>query len=146
MEASLWFVPAASAGQNPHQDHHAVGEGGHGLVPTGPVASPRPPCLLGGRYKGGFRGAGPPEQPLWTQDKLERMGEPYSQCTMNGSDVPVRNLYSNYNTTYSIQVGRQCGPGDRGTLAVRIKQAQGLRARGGGGWSWAGLAVLDFCG
>lgn len=42
---------------------------------------------------------------LWTQDKLERKGEPYSQCTMNGSDVPVRNLYSNYNTTYSIQVG-----------------------------------------
>ncbi|XP_037363320.1 amiloride-sensitive sodium channel subunit beta [Talpa occidentalis] len=36
-------------------------------------------------------------------DKLERMGEPYSQCTVNGSDVPIRNLYSSYNTTYSIQ-------------------------------------------
>ncbi|XP_058142261.1 amiloride-sensitive sodium channel subunit beta [Dasypus novemcinctus] len=36
-------------------------------------------------------------------DKLERMGQPYSQCTMNGSDVPVQNLYSDYNTTYSIQ-------------------------------------------
>uniref|UniRef100_A0A8D1CGI9 Epithelial sodium channel subunit beta n=1 Tax=Sus scrofa TaxID=9823 RepID=A0A8D1CGI9_PIG len=39
-------------------------------------------------------------------DKLERKGEPYSQCTMNGSDVPIQNLYSNYgdyNTTYSIQ-------------------------------------------
>ncbi|XP_034843953.1 amiloride-sensitive sodium channel subunit beta [Mirounga leonina] len=36
-------------------------------------------------------------------DKLERKGEPYSQCTVNGSDVPVRNLYSDYNTTYSIQ-------------------------------------------
>ncbi|XP_038523535.1 epithelial sodium channel subunit beta [Canis lupus baileyi] len=36
-------------------------------------------------------------------DRLERKGEPYSQCTVNGSDVPVRNLYSDYNTTYSIQ-------------------------------------------
>ncbi|KAM9211063.1 epithelial sodium channel subunit beta [Dugong dugon] len=36
-------------------------------------------------------------------DKLERKGKPYSQCTMNGSDVPIRNLYSDYNTTYSIQ-------------------------------------------
>ncbi|XP_013360339.1 PREDICTED: amiloride-sensitive sodium channel subunit beta [Chinchilla lanigera] len=36
-------------------------------------------------------------------DKLQRMGEPYSLCTMNGSDVAVRNLYSTYNTTYSIQ-------------------------------------------
>ncbi|XP_010621760.1 amiloride-sensitive sodium channel subunit beta isoform X2 [Fukomys damarensis] len=36
-------------------------------------------------------------------DKLRRMGEPYSPCTMNGSDVAVRNLYSDYNTTYSIQ-------------------------------------------
>ncbi|XP_037671139.1 amiloride-sensitive sodium channel subunit beta isoform X2 [Choloepus didactylus] len=36
-------------------------------------------------------------------DKLERMGQPYSQCTMNGSDVPIRNLYSDFNTTYSIQ-------------------------------------------
>ncbi|NXB15953.1 SCNNB protein, partial [Rhagologus leucostigma] len=36
-------------------------------------------------------------------DELERMGYPYSDCTMNGSDVPVKNLYSQYNTTYSIQ-------------------------------------------
>ncbi|NWI42980.1 SCNNB protein, partial [Picathartes gymnocephalus] len=36
-------------------------------------------------------------------DELERMGYPYSDCTMNGSDVPVRNLYSQYNTSYSIQ-------------------------------------------
>ncbi|XP_062956842.1 amiloride-sensitive sodium channel subunit beta [Cynocephalus volans] len=36
-------------------------------------------------------------------DKLQRKGEPYSRCTMNGSDVPVQNLYSDYNTTYSIQ-------------------------------------------
>ncbi|XP_038618213.1 amiloride-sensitive sodium channel subunit beta [Tachyglossus aculeatus] len=36
-------------------------------------------------------------------DKLERMGEPYSHCTVNGSDVPVPNLYSKYNTSYSIQ-------------------------------------------
>lgn len=32
------------------------------------------------------------------------MGYPYSDCTVNGSDVPVRNLYSQYNTSYSIQV------------------------------------------
>ncbi|XP_036926538.1 amiloride-sensitive sodium channel subunit beta isoform X1 [Sturnira hondurensis] len=36
-------------------------------------------------------------------DKLERKGEPYSQCTVNGSDVPVHNLYRDHNTTYSIQ-------------------------------------------
>ncbi|KAG3259484.1 sodium channel epithelial 1 beta subunit [Ictidomys tridecemlineatus] len=36
-------------------------------------------------------------------DKLQRMGEPYSPCTVNGSDVAVQNLYSDYNTTYSIQ-------------------------------------------
>ncbi|KAM6156348.1 epithelial sodium channel subunit beta [Rhynchocyon petersi] len=36
-------------------------------------------------------------------DKLERRGRPYSQCTLNGSDVPIHNLYSSYNTTYSIQ-------------------------------------------
>ncbi|XP_023570113.1 amiloride-sensitive sodium channel subunit beta isoform X2 [Octodon degus] len=36
-------------------------------------------------------------------DKLQRMGEPYSPCTRNGSDVAIRNLYSSYNTTYSIQ-------------------------------------------
>nr|KAF6442205.1 sodium channel epithelial 1 subunit beta [Rousettus aegyptiacus] len=36
-------------------------------------------------------------------DKLERKGEPYSNCTVNGSDVPVHNLYSDQNTTYSIQ-------------------------------------------
>lgn len=38
------------------------------------------------------------------QDELERMGYPYSDCTVNGSDVPVTNLYSQYNTSYSIQV------------------------------------------
>ncbi|XP_036595447.1 amiloride-sensitive sodium channel subunit beta [Trichosurus vulpecula] len=36
-------------------------------------------------------------------DKLERIGEPYSHCTINGSDVQVHNLYSDFNTTYSIQ-------------------------------------------
>ncbi|KAF4804415.1 Amiloride-sensitive sodium channel subunit beta [Turdus rufiventris] len=36
-------------------------------------------------------------------DELERMGYPYSDCTVNGSDVPVTNLYSQYNTSYSIQ-------------------------------------------
>ncbi|NWU94440.1 SCNNB protein, partial [Upupa epops] len=36
-------------------------------------------------------------------DELERMGYPYSDCTNNGSDVPVQNLYSQYNTSYSIQ-------------------------------------------
>ena len=42
---------------------------------------------------------------LSPQDKLQRKGEPYSPCTMNGSDVAIKNLYSVYNTTYSIQVG-----------------------------------------
>jgi hypothetical protein len=51
---------------------------------------------------------------LSTQDKLQRKGEPYSRCTMNGSDVAIQNLYSSYNTTYSIQVGRLRRPGDPG--------------------------------
>ncbi|XP_063170730.1 amiloride-sensitive sodium channel subunit beta [Candoia aspera] len=29
-------------------------------------------------------------------DELERLGSPYSDCTTNGSDVPVRNLYEDY--------------------------------------------------
>lgn len=45
---------------------------------------------------------------VFLQDELERMGYPYSDCTMNGSDVPVKNLYSEYNTSYSIQVKRDC--------------------------------------
>ncbi|XP_048188995.1 amiloride-sensitive sodium channel subunit beta [Perognathus longimembris pacificus] len=36
-------------------------------------------------------------------DKLQRKGEPYSPCTMNGSDVAIQNLYRSFNTTYSIQ-------------------------------------------
>ncbi|KYO41073.1 amiloride-sensitive sodium channel subunit beta [Alligator mississippiensis] len=36
-------------------------------------------------------------------DELERMGYPYSDCTLNGSDVPVKNLYKGFNTSYSIQ-------------------------------------------
>lgn len=54
---------------------------------------------------------------LSPQDKLQRKGEPYSPCTMNGSDVAIQNLYSNYNTTYSIQVGRLCRLGDLGALS-----------------------------
>lgn len=123
-----------------------MGKEGHTLTPTGAYGIPTNPraCWEGGT-KGLPRGdQGLQEQPLWTQDKLERKGEPYSQCTMNGSDVPVRNLYRDYNTTYSIQVGRQCGPWERGTLAVRIYQAQGLRALVE--LVLAGLAVLGFCG
>ncbi|PNI23201.1 SCNN1B isoform 6, partial [Pan troglodytes] len=50
-------------------------------------------------------------------DKLQRMGEPYSPCTVNGSEVPVQNFYSDYNTTYSIQVGRWCTPHALGPLS-----------------------------
>lgn len=99
---------------------------------------------MGGRYNGGFLGVTETSrQPLWTQDRLERKGEPYSQCTMNGSDVPVRNLYSDYNTTYSIQVGRKGRPQDPGTMVVHMDQARGLRALGE--LVLAGLALLDFC-
>uniref|UniRef100_A0A5F9CH08 Epithelial sodium channel subunit beta n=1 Tax=Oryctolagus cuniculus TaxID=9986 RepID=A0A5F9CH08_RABIT len=48
-------------------------------------------------------------------DKLQRKGEPYSPCTVNGSDVPVQNLYGSYNTTYSIQ---PC------YLALRMSEAE----------------------
>lgn len=57
---------------------------------------------------------------LSPQDKLQRKGEPYSPCTMNGSDVAIQNLYSDYNTTYSIQVGRLCRPGDRGACSLYL--------------------------
>uniref|UniRef100_H3AVV2 Amiloride-sensitive sodium channel subunit beta n=1 Tax=Latimeria chalumnae TaxID=7897 RepID=H3AVV2_LATCH len=36
-------------------------------------------------------------------DEIQRIGAPYSQCTPYGSDVPVPNLYSIYNTSYSMQ-------------------------------------------
>ncbi|KAM4632337.1 epithelial sodium channel subunit beta [Discoglossus pictus] len=36
-------------------------------------------------------------------DQLEHMEAPYSKCTVDGSDVPVPNLYSLYNSSYSIQ-------------------------------------------
>lgn len=65
--------------------------------------------------RGFLRLTGAHEHPL-TQDKLERKGKPYSQCTVNGSDVPVQNLYSDHNTTYSIQVAWPCGLGILGPL------------------------------
>ncbi|KAK2097702.1 hypothetical protein P7K49_023153 [Saguinus oedipus] len=57
-------------------------------------------------------------------DKLQRMGEPYSQCTVNGSEVPIPNFYSDYNTTYSIQVGRQCTPHWDGGGAIQAYRAE----------------------
>ncbi|XP_019505466.1 PREDICTED: amiloride-sensitive sodium channel subunit beta-like [Hipposideros armiger] len=69
-------------------------------------------------------------------DKLERKGKPYSQCTVNGSDVPIRNLYSDYNTSYSIQVGTQ---GPRGLPTARSPGLGSLRA------GPSRLALWDFC-
>lgn len=57
---------------------------------------------------------------------------------MNGSDVPVRNLYSDYNTTYSIQVRSLHGPWDVGLVCVY--QAGALGEPGP-----ARRAPLDFC-
>ncbi|KAG8429660.1 hypothetical protein GDO86_019570, partial [Hymenochirus boettgeri] len=36
-------------------------------------------------------------------DQLEHMEAPYSACTTDGSDIPVKNLYAQYNSSYSIQ-------------------------------------------
>ncbi|KAG8557818.1 hypothetical protein GDO81_016735 [Engystomops pustulosus] len=36
-------------------------------------------------------------------DQTEHLEAPYSSCTMNGSDIPVANLYAKYNSSYSIQ-------------------------------------------
>lgn len=88
---------------------------------------------------------GPLEQPLLPQDKLQRMGEPYSPCTVNGSDVAVQNLYSDYNTTYSIQVGRLRRPQDPGPLSP----PPGLRSlelarRGWRGWIFLGSHRHSF--
>ncbi|XP_058013870.1 amiloride-sensitive sodium channel subunit beta [Ahaetulla prasina] len=38
-------------------------------------------------------------------DELERMGSPYSDCTLNGSDVPVRNLYEDYTASQAKELG-----------------------------------------
>ena len=73
-----------------------------GASPPVPLSTPWT-CSLGRR--GEQRGLPRGDQGSLTQDKLQRKGEPYSQSTKNGSYVPVQNLYSSYNTTYSIQVG-----------------------------------------
>ncbi|XP_075421751.1 epithelial sodium channel subunit beta [Ascaphus truei] len=36
-------------------------------------------------------------------DQLQHLEAPYSSCTVNGSDVPLKNLYEAYNSSYSIQ-------------------------------------------
>ncbi|XP_043945755.1 amiloride-sensitive sodium channel subunit beta [Protopterus annectens] len=36
-------------------------------------------------------------------DEVMRMEQPYGTCTADGSDVPVNNLYSSYNLSYSMQ-------------------------------------------
>ncbi|KAM4698489.1 epithelial sodium channel subunit beta [Rhinophrynus dorsalis] len=36
-------------------------------------------------------------------DQLQRLEAPYSSCTLDGSDIPVQNLYAEYNSSYSIQ-------------------------------------------
>lgn len=97
---------------------------------------------MGGRERGSSRGGpGPHEQPVCTQDKLERKGQPYSQCTVNGSNVPVRNLYSNYTTTYSIQVGvlpRPCNPGALCTPVGPRPLVPGMARPGKGTLGWFG--------
>lgn len=71
--------------------------------------------LTGRRAQRGFLGVSRKHPaPLLPQDKLERKGEPYSSCTVNGSDVPVHNLYGDQNMTYSIQVGGRSSLPTRG--------------------------------
>ncbi|XP_069503497.1 amiloride-sensitive sodium channel subunit beta isoform X2 [Ambystoma mexicanum] len=36
-------------------------------------------------------------------DQIQHMGDPYTPCTINGSDVPVANLYGDFNGSYSLQ-------------------------------------------
>ncbi|XP_077130842.1 epithelial sodium channel subunit beta isoform X1 [Ranitomeya variabilis] len=36
-------------------------------------------------------------------DQTEHLEAPYSACTVDGSDIPVANLYEKYNSSYSIQ-------------------------------------------
>ncbi|XP_066432512.1 amiloride-sensitive sodium channel subunit beta isoform X1 [Eleutherodactylus coqui] len=36
-------------------------------------------------------------------DQTQHLEAPYSTCTMDGSDIPVANLYKKYNSSYSIQ-------------------------------------------
>lgn len=52
------------------------------------------------------------------------MGYPYSDCTVNGSDVPVKNLYSQYNTSYSIQVKHV----SKSNKTVREKSSKHLKS------------------
>lgn len=37
------------------------------------------------------------------EDQTEHLEAPYSSCTVDGSDIPVENLYAKYNSSYSIQ-------------------------------------------
>lgn len=60
------------------------------------------------------------------------MGYPYSDCTVNGSDIPVKNLYSQYNTSYSIQVKHV----SKSNKAVQEKSSKHLKS----------LTILqDYC-
>nr|H1AFJ6.1 RecName: Full=Amiloride-sensitive sodium channel subunit beta; AltName: Full=Beta-NaCH; AltName: Full=Epithelial Na(+) channel subunit beta; Short=Beta-ENaC; AltName: Full=Nonvoltage-gated sodium channel 1 subunit beta; AltName: Full=SCNEB [Neoceratodus forsteri]BAL46407.1 epithelial sodium channel subunit beta [Neoceratodus forsteri] len=36
-------------------------------------------------------------------DEVQRMGQPYGTCTTDGLDVPIDNLYSQYNLSYTMQ-------------------------------------------
>ncbi|CAH2307701.1 amiloride-sensitive sodium channel subunit beta [Pelobates cultripes] len=36
-------------------------------------------------------------------DGVQHLEAPYTTCTVNGSDIPVSNLYAEYNSSYSIQ-------------------------------------------
>nr|XP_033818589.1 amiloride-sensitive sodium channel subunit beta [Geotrypetes seraphini] len=36
-------------------------------------------------------------------DEIQHLGDPYSSCTVDGSDIPWTNLYWQYNSSYSIQ-------------------------------------------
>lgn len=54
-------------------------------------------------------------------DELQRLGKPYSQCTANGSDVSVKNLYEDYPMPSSMQDRSEDLSEDHSRLRYRTK-------------------------
>lgn len=69
---------------------------------------------------------------------MDRLGGDYSDCTKNGSEVPVKNLYG---SKYTQQVRpslflRRPSPGPAGWVSQSWQGVMGTVERGGGGALW----------
>lgn len=81
---------------------------------------------------------------LCLQTESFKLSQPYSQCTEDGSDVPVQNIY---NAVYSLQV-RAGGVGQAwaaaGTQGTRLHTGRGVSGtRNSGEDSWGSSRHLS---